>query len=340
MLKLRLLPSQSILPAWLIQQCRNVRTIQSSKATPKPKPPPPTSVRDSLPSIPSTPHLSLLEELFPEEATKVKTPSQSPNTTTKPDRDIPPLPLSPDLDDGSSAHAKTRRKNSTGLSRRRDGRIGTLSAEARDRTEMTVMVFRNGSKSLCEDDFRRVVPKGKHIEGWKGQGDILKGWCYVYLYPNPTSRNFFPSSILEKDGEDRYLRPFAQSYLSQKKTHLSTLCSNPPPRTPHSPPNRLLSPPLSITLLRQNLPGTPHLPAPHGAHAHAHLHRVAASATTGLPARRRRRCLPAASRICAHPPFAALIVALARPALFAHDQELAGKGRLRGDCAGPGFEHA
>jgi len=37
------------------------------------------------------------------------------------------------------------------------------------------MVLRNASKSLSENDFRRVVPKGRHIEGWKGQGDIMKG---------------------------------------------------------------------------------------------------------------------------------------------------------------------
>lgn len=177
--KLRLLPPQFLLPSWPIQQCRQFRYVHS----PKPKSTPPDPVPDNPPSTPSTPHLSLLEELFPEEAAKFKPSSQPLALMKKLDCDIPPLPLSPDLDDVLSAHAKARRKNSTNVPRRRDGRIGTLSAEARGRTETTAMVFRNASKSLCEDDFRRVVPKGKHIEGWKGQGDILKGWFYLHSIP-------------------------------------------------------------------------------------------------------------------------------------------------------------
>lgn len=184
--KLGLLPPQFLLPSWSIQQCRQLRFVPSSKLKPKPQPKPqptsPTPVRDS----PSTPHLSLLEELFPEEAVKLKVRNHPPASTKNCDRDIPPLPLSSDLDDVTSAHAKGWRRNSRGPPRRRDGRIGTLSAEARGRTDVTVMVIHNASKSLCEDDFRRVVPKGKHIEGWKGQGDILKGLHYLY----PRSRRY------------------------------------------------------------------------------------------------------------------------------------------------------
>ena len=174
--KLRLLPPQFLIPAWPIQQCRQIRPLHSKpESQPRLKPTPPKPAGDSPRSTPSTPHLSLLEELFPEEAAKLRATSHSPAATKGPDRHAAPLPLSPDLDDVSSAYGRPHHKGSGGLPRRRDGRIGTLSEEARRRTETTVMVIRNASKSLCEDDFRRVVPKGKHIEGWKGQGDILKG---------------------------------------------------------------------------------------------------------------------------------------------------------------------
>ncbi|KAL1303369.1 hypothetical protein AAFC00_006766 [Neodothiora populina] len=40
---------------------------------------------------------------------------------------------------------------------------------------ISVLVLRNASKNLVEEDFRRVIPQGKHIEGWTlDRGDILK----------------------------------------------------------------------------------------------------------------------------------------------------------------------
>lgn len=233
--KLRLLPPQFLLPSWSIQQRRHVRITRYSIR--KPEPAAPTPARGSPPSIattplptparvtprsepstpplkatkplpkpvrvsprskPSTPHLSLLEELFPVEAAKLKAPIHSPAATTRLGRDVPPLPLSLDLVDASSTHAKGHRRR----------RLPGLSADARG---TTVMLLRNASKSLCEDDFRRVVPKGKHIDGWKGQGDFLKGWlstCHLYFYA--TSPCPFGTSILD-EGEN-YLHP-SHTYL-------------------------------------------------------------------------------------------------------------------------------
>jgi hypothetical protein len=40
---------------------------------------------------------------------------------------------------------------------------------------ISVLLLRNATKNLIEEDFRRLVPQGRHIEGWKVQeGDILK----------------------------------------------------------------------------------------------------------------------------------------------------------------------
>lgn len=40
---------------------------------------------------------------------------------------------------------------------------------------ISVLVIRRASRSLIESDFRRVAPKGQHIDDWKALGDILRG---------------------------------------------------------------------------------------------------------------------------------------------------------------------
>lgn len=46
--------------------------------------------------------------------------------------------------------------------------------------QTSVLVMRNVSKNLVDDDFRRIIPKGKHVEGWTlEQGDIIKGRTHV-----------------------------------------------------------------------------------------------------------------------------------------------------------------
>ena len=52
----------------------------------------------------------------------------------------------------------------------------TIEAEIeRDGPGVSVLVLRNASKNLAEEDFRRLIPQGSHLEGWTlEQGDILK----------------------------------------------------------------------------------------------------------------------------------------------------------------------
>lgn len=50
-----------------------------------------------------------------------------------------------------------------------------------------VLVLQNASKSFVESDFRRLVPSGQHIKGWKGEGDILKS------IPSPRPLMFIPT---------------------------------------------------------------------------------------------------------------------------------------------------
>ncbi|KAJ9645861.1 hypothetical protein H2199_002904 [Coniosporium tulheliwenetii] len=119
--------------------------------SPSVQPPPvqPTSAQETY---------SLLQELFPEEARK-----QQPPPPPDEHRIIPRLVLDPhDADAPEPPKQKSARQRM----------IEALKAGRESR--WTVLVLRGASKSLAEADFRRMIPKGKHIEEWAGEGDILK----------------------------------------------------------------------------------------------------------------------------------------------------------------------
>jgi len=61
-------------------------------------------------------------------------------------------------------------RTNTGHTRRRE-RLRKLYATK----EPTVMVLNNVSEALTQEDFHLLLPKGKHIEGWRGQAGLLKG---------------------------------------------------------------------------------------------------------------------------------------------------------------------
>ncbi|KAI9848581.1 MAG: hypothetical protein M1837_007250 [Sclerophora amabilis] len=71
------------------------------------------------------------------------------------------------------------------------------------RKELTVVILQNASKWLNESDFRRLVPRGKHIEDWRHEGDILqvipgrdpvtlqrKGFYFIVFASSSSSRAF------------------------------------------------------------------------------------------------------------------------------------------------------
>lgn len=106
---------------------------------------------------------SLLEELFPEELQKDG--SQDPNFHDSVEN-VPRLPL-PEVDDlsGGSSHE-------CGRERGQPQRVTT--AKKIRQQQVAVLSLDMGSKSLVESDFRRIAPKGQHIDDWTGPGDILK----------------------------------------------------------------------------------------------------------------------------------------------------------------------
>jgi len=55
------------------------------------------------------------------------------------------------------------------------GHTESASRAAFRQWNLAVLIIQRASKSLIESDFRRIAPKGQHIEDWKGPGDPLKG---------------------------------------------------------------------------------------------------------------------------------------------------------------------
>ncbi|EME88683.1 uncharacterized protein MYCFIDRAFT_213375 [Pseudocercospora fijiensis CIRAD86] len=106
---------------------------------------------------------SLIEQLFPEESKKYE---------EKVSREIPRLPLdigeSPQIAPAATPFSREDGKNT--LPKRDPDAV-----KAASRPNTSVLELRNASKNLTEEDFRRLIPQGKHIEGWTlKEGDIQK----------------------------------------------------------------------------------------------------------------------------------------------------------------------
>ena len=119
------------------------------------------------PKSPIHPKPSLFAELFPKEAQK-KAASKTPTGETN--LKVPTLPL-PTVEellegfDGSTVNDSSHPRETT----------KAASSDAYKHRKIAVLVLQVASRSLIESDFRRLAPKGKHIGGWTGPGDILKG---------------------------------------------------------------------------------------------------------------------------------------------------------------------
>lgn len=125
--------------------------------------------------------VSLFDELFPADREQQRTAAHA---LGRDDIQIPRLPLTdieymgPFADSGGSwkEHEQTLT---------REAAQGSVK-----QWNPAILVFQRASKSLNEADFRRIAPKGLHIETWTGPGDILKGTnSYSFLLtvqrPNP-----------------------------------------------------------------------------------------------------------------------------------------------------------
>ncbi|KAK3652960.1 hypothetical protein LTR56_004908 [Elasticomyces elasticus] len=118
---------------------------------------------------------SLIEQLFPEETKRYEEAQRKASREREREREIPRLPL-----DTLPRPPKTRvlrpaetvDDTRSDAAQRLEKHMRTSDAS---QTEITVLVLRNASPNLVEEDFRRLIPQGKHMEGWTlEQGDILK----------------------------------------------------------------------------------------------------------------------------------------------------------------------
>ena len=115
---------------------------------------------------PPSRNLSLLEELFPEDVQRDGgRDSRFHNRTV----DVPRLAL-PEVDDQSE-----RFEHDPDCERVQPKKVSeTAAANAFRQQQLAVLSLGTASKSLIESDFRRIAPKGQHIDNWTGPGDILK----------------------------------------------------------------------------------------------------------------------------------------------------------------------
>lgn len=109
---------------------------------------------------------SLFDELFPEDKDK-----SQPNSNRLHDEElhVPRLPLS-DIDHLDPYPASSGRLRGPSKKRAEGAAQG-----APKRWDPAILVLDRASKSLVDADFRRIAPKGRHIDEWTGPGDILKG---------------------------------------------------------------------------------------------------------------------------------------------------------------------
>lgn len=114
---------------------------------------------------PRTP--SLIEQLFPEETKRY-------GAAQRKLREVPRLPLDTLIPPWPAKHQPHALPKPDGPGR--SWRVTKLEDTLRAAGPGTaVLVLRNATPNLVEEDFRRLVPQGKHIEGWTlEQGDIVK----------------------------------------------------------------------------------------------------------------------------------------------------------------------
>ena len=109
---------------------------------------------------------SLFEELFPEEASASKSGKANLESHGK---DIPKLSL-PELDEDDTFEDEYTRSRISEVEKSR-----AASKEGFRLWNPSVLVLQVASPSLIDDDFRRIAPKGQHIDEWTGPGDYFKG---------------------------------------------------------------------------------------------------------------------------------------------------------------------
>ncbi|KAK5128292.1 hypothetical protein LTR85_002959 [Meristemomyces frigidus] len=110
---------------------------------------------------------SLIEQLFPEETKRYE------DAQRKALREIPRLPLETLIPFNERPITERATVHDEPYSAQQ---LRTrMQQQDEQYKQTTVLVLRNASPNLLEEDFRRLIPQGRHMEGWTlEQGDIIK----------------------------------------------------------------------------------------------------------------------------------------------------------------------
>ena len=103
-------------------------------------------------------NLKLLADLFPSEAKRFRNQA----------REVPRLPLAQPTAPANPVIRRELVDTDAARSSRRNMKQQGMGS--------SLLVLRNASKNLTLEDFQRLIPRGKHLEGWTlAVGDIVKG---------------------------------------------------------------------------------------------------------------------------------------------------------------------
>ena len=153
---------------------------------------------------------SLLEELFPEEAQ-----AKSQASTRQKERDIPRLDVHASVPKVGKVVSRVGLSGKNWFDRKESDTSEPTPVQdmSKPRRVEGVLMLRNASTTLVEDDFTRLIPQGLHIEGWTMEkADIIK------VVPG---RN---TSTLER--ENFYFILFSsRSAMNSYRTHVLSLHS-------------------------------------------------------------------------------------------------------------------
>ncbi|KAI9736275.1 MAG: hypothetical protein M1834_001161 [Cirrosporium novae-zelandiae] len=173
-------------------------------------------------------HTTSLQELFPDLGKSRPESRQHageisrehPRRSLPPKDDVPRLPL-PSLEDAlnkewtlwkqSRSEERTRtgtktKKKAPGKNKAKDHELFPTTAGPTT-SKPVILVLQSLSKTLVEDDFRRIVPEGQHIQGWRNRGNFTqvipardistlatRGWYYL-VFPTKEAASIYQERL-------------------------------------------------------------------------------------------------------------------------------------------------
>ncbi|KAF2115669.1 hypothetical protein BDV96DRAFT_492154 [Lophiotrema nucula] len=164
--------------------------------------------------------LSLLEELFPEATELYTQPQDQPDRSSKsyPKLDLP--------SDKSRVDSTPKRRKEP----RKSAKQRMIEAFQSRGEQITALELSQCSTELTDSDFRRLIPRGKHIESWNRDGEfyrVIPGRDPLSLVRQPFYYLLFRSSKAALEYQNNASRLHKLSAMNQPSSIFSAI---PPPK--------------------------------------------------------------------------------------------------------------